>query len=92
MWRKIVHFPPKFEQRPNKKFFSACLLKYSPYRNERVQFPCGNESIFIATKGIVAKKDYECHLFGCGLQFVKFNFDPFRNGETYQVCQQLFNM
>ncbi|XP_046846157.1 uncharacterized protein LOC124439911 isoform X2 [Xenia sp. Carnegie-2017] len=92
LWRKIVHFPPKFEQRPYKKFFSACLLKYSPYRNESVQFPCGNESIFIATKGIVAKKDYECHLFGCGLQFVKFDFDPFHNGETYQAVSSLIKL
>ncbi len=70
-----------------KNVFSARLMKFSPYRRENVDFKCGETRVVLTIRGDeVSRKIYDCDLFGCGLQAVIMEIDPFRDNDTYQVC------
>ena len=65
-------------------------MKFSPYHKEknRVDFKLGGGQVMLMISGneVSMKRFYDCDLFGCGLQVVTMETDPFRAGDTYQVC------
>jgi hypothetical protein len=62
-------------------------MKLSPYRSEKVRFKCGETHVMLNTRSYeVSKKIYDCDLFGCGLQAVTMEINPFRDDDMYQVC------
>ncbi|CAB3997069.1 Hypothetical predicted protein, partial [Paramuricea clavata] len=74
----------------NKNVFNACLMKLSPYRSEEVRFKCGETHVMLNTRSYeVSKKIYDCDLFGCGLQAVTMEINPFRDDDKYQKISSL---
>ena len=67
--------------------FKASITKFSPYCDQSIVFNWGKTRVMIKTRGDQdSNKEYDCDLFGCGLQGVTMEIDPFRDNDTYQVC------
>jgi hypothetical protein len=70
-----------------KNAFKASITKFSPYRSDSIVFNWGETRVVITTTGDEdSKKCYDCDLFGCGLQGLTMDIDPFRDDDTYRVC------
>lgn len=85
MKRKFVRNPVEIMS-ITKNVFNASLLKFSPYRSDSVDLKCGETRLLLkTTRDEMSRKVYHCDLFGCGLQFVTMEIDPFRDDDKYQV-------
>ena len=93
----IIHFKdsmrPEFARTPleitnfTQDTFKASITKFSPYCDQSIVFNWGKTRVMIKTRGDQdSNKEYDCDLFGCGLQGVTMEIDPFRDNDTYQVC------
>ena len=70
-----------------KNTFHLSSVKFSPYNSENINFISGETHVKIKTMGDkVLKKPYDCDLFGCGLQALTMDADPFGDDDMYQVC------
>ena len=69
--------------------FIARYMKFSPYHKDNIRVVLklggGRVMLKISGNGVFMKRYYDCDLFGCGLQVVTMETDPFRDGDIYQV-------
>ena len=73
---KFVRTPLEVMNKFVNKIFVAKLVKFSPYRDEIVNFQNGKARVTLKTKGVRTHKKYHCDLFGCGLQAVTMEMNP----------------